>query len=77
MLSGLAQSQLAAWQALAATWETYADGRVMRCRACSASVYLITDAAGRPFAYGDGGTLALTVLHLRAIHTDIDPDKPL
>ena len=76
-MPSLADRQLAAWQALAEDWETYADGRVRRCTACSASVYLITDAAGRPFQYGPDGLLALTVLHLRACHADMDPDKAL
>jgi len=38
---------------------------------------LITDDAGRPYQWTNEQTMAMAVLHLRARHPDLDPDKGL
>lgn len=74
-MSTLAERQLAAWQAVAAGWGWRLDGQCARCTACGKSIALVYDGQDRPYVYTDDQWLALTVLHLRNFHPDLDPDQ--
>lgn len=76
-LAPLAAAQLAAWEKIAADWECREEGRVLRCAACGTGIMLTADGAGRPYRWTGEQALAMTVLHLRARHPDLDPDKGL
>ena len=76
----LAAGQLAAWEKLAAGWET-TDWRaagtvqfVRLCDRCGHGIMLVTDRDGRQYQYSPDQELALIVLHLRSHHQDLDPD---
>ena len=70
--------QLAAWMRLAEGWESSVDAEgIRRCCACGKGIMLETDSSGRAFRYTPDQILALTVLHLRNHHADLDPDKAL
>ena len=72
MLGNLARSQLAAWEAIATDWDMTADGH---CVQCGKGIALLTDQEGREYRYSYAQLLALTVLHLRNHHPDLDPDR--
>ena len=76
-LGPLALAQLAAWQQIASMWECRQDGPILRCADCDAGIMLTADGAGRPYRWTGEQALAMTVLHLRARHPDLDPDKGL
>ena len=76
-LAPLAAAQLAAWEQLATGWECREEAGVLRCADCDAGIMLLADAAGRPYQWTAEQALAMTVLHLRARHPDLDPDKGL
>lgn len=76
-LAPLALRQLSAWEQIADTWETWLDADVQRCGPCGKGLYLALDASGNWFRYTHEQILALTVLHLRNHHADLDPDKGL
>jgi len=70
----VAERQLAAWQAIAADWPAPVDDEgVGRCERCGKGILLWTDPQARPFRWSREEVLALTVLHLRNHHTDLDP----
>ena len=75
-MSTLAERQLAAWEAIAEGWPLPIDpDGVGRCGRCGKGVLLWTDDQARPYRYTHEQVLALTVLHLRNHHVDLDPDK--
>ena len=76
-LAPLAAAQLAAWEQLATGWECREEADVLRCADCDAGIMLLWDDAGRPYQWTGGQTVAMIVLHLRARHADLDPDKGL
>jgi hypothetical protein len=75
--------QLAAWEKLAEDWPVSHDAqytspasdRSYRCAACGKGIALAFDTQGARYLYTDAQWLALTVLHLRNHHADLDPDK--
>ena len=72
----LADRQLAAWELLAEGWGQDPDlTTLLRCKACGLGVRLLTDKAGEPYRYTAEQVTALTVLHLRNHHPDLDPDQ--
>ena len=73
----LAERQLAAWVMIAADWPTVIDERVVRCQACGGGIRLLKDVTGVMYQFDPAQVLALTVLHLRNHHPDLDPDKPV
>lgn len=78
-VSGMAVSQLEAWEKLAQDWPAYEDSlvavRLMRCASCHIGLYRLTDEDGRPFTYTDAQLLAQVVAHLRQAHMELDPDR--
>lgn len=72
----VAAAQLAAWQQLAEDWPARIDGRVVRCGECGKGIRLLRDATGRMYLFTHVEALAMTVLHLRNHHPDLDPGKP-
>jgi hypothetical protein len=74
VLAPLAQSQLAAWEKLAADWPAAIDGEgVHRCGKCGKGILLWTDSYARLFRYTHEQVLALIVLHLRNFHAELGP----
>lgn len=75
----LAELQLRAWLRIAETWPSQydEDTGVLRCTVCGKGIMLWLDSQGKRYQYTDDQVMALTVLHLRAHHTDLDPDKAL
>ena len=71
----IAERQLAAWEALAAEWSSYADGPVRRCVSCHIGILRTHDDSGAEYQYTDEQWLALVVAHLRQAHMDLDPDR--
>ena len=70
----LTEQQLAAWMKLAEHWPCdLTDDGVRRCTLCGKGIMLVTDSSGRPFRYTPEQVDALTVLHLRNHHADLDP----
>ena len=74
-LAPQALMQLAAWEAIATGWEWRLsdDGRVALCE-CGRGIALICDEQRNLYRYSDAQWLALTVLHLRNHHADLDPN---
>ena len=75
-LAPLALNQLAAWEKIAEDWPVSREVATYRCGDCGGPVCLAVDGAKRPYRYTHEQFLALTVLHLRNHHTDLDPDQP-
>lgn len=76
MSAGLAAAYLAAWMRIAANWPAKVDSEgVRRCTECGKGIMLVTDTSGRPYCYTPDQVDALTVLHLRSHHADLDPNK--
>lgn len=75
-MRGIAETQLAAWRRIADTWPYWVIDGVRRCEKCGTGIMLEIDSSGRKFAYSADEIAALTVLHLRNHHPDLDPDKP-
>jgi len=73
-LAPLAVRQLAAWEAIAAGWPVSLSGETWRCGDCTGPVALAVDGAKRTYQYTREQFLALTVLHLRNHHADLDPN---
>lgn len=73
MPAELAAHQLAAWMQLAADWPSEVAEGVRRCTGCGKGIMLLTDSGGRLFLYTEAEKNALTVLHLRNHHADLDP----
>ena len=71
-MSALAARQLAAWEVIATDWDMDDNGR---CAKCGKGIALLTDGTGTAYQYSYAQLLALTVLHLRNFHTDLDPDQ--
>ena len=76
-IAPLAAAQLAAWQQIAERWPLTlsAGGRTRLCQSCGKGVYLETDEHGVPYRYTPAERTAHIVLHLRAHHADLDPDR--
>lgn len=71
----LAERQLAAWEAIAESWPARTDDHVRACGRCGKGIFLELDNSGKRFLYTHEQALALTVLHLRNHHADLDPDR--
>jgi hypothetical protein len=76
-LGALAKIQLEAWQAIAVNWAVYfdLDTSQLRCSSCHASVLVMADERGHLYHYSEEQVLACKVMHLRARHASLDPDK--
>lgn len=77
-MSQVALRQLAAWEKLAESWQEKValdEEGVGRCGECGKGVLVWIDRLGNPYRYTHEQVLALTVLHLRNFHADLDPDK--
>lgn len=73
-MRGIAETQLAAWTDLARDWPAHIDSDgVSRCGRCGKGIMLWVDSSGAVFRYTVDQALALTVLHLRNHHADLDP----
>lgn len=76
-MSTLAERQLAAWQAIARTWDARDCQQTVRvCNGCKLGMYLVTDQTGIPYQYTDDELLTMVVLHLRNHHMELDPEWP-
>lgn len=76
-LAPVAVAQLAAWEKLAETWQAKIaldEEGVGRCGDCGKGVLVWIDRRGKPYRYTHEQVLALTVLHLRNHHADLDPN---
>ena len=74
-LAPLAVAQLAAWEDIAREWTTYADPPMRRCVSCHGGIWRETDGAGTAYRFTPEQQLAQIVTHLRARHSDLDPDQ--
>ena len=64
-----------AWQQIAADWQSRDALQTIRvCNDCSKGIYLVTDQTGIPYVYEPDEILAMTVLHLRNHHIELNPD---
>jgi hypothetical protein len=75
VMGALARAQLAAWEAIARDWPTYADDPMRRCVSCHVGIWREVDEHGISYQWTPEQTLAATVLHLRHRHADLDPDR--
>ncbi len=74
-IAPVAAGQLAAWEKIAEDWPLAVDEEgVARCKACGQGVILWLDEHHRPYRYTRDEVMALTVLHLRNHHPELDPD---
>lgn len=76
-LAPVAIRQLAAWEKIAEAWQAKValdEEGVGRCGDCGKGVLVWIDRHGSPYRYTHEQVLALTVLHLRNHHADLDPN---
>lgn len=76
-LGAVARQQLAAWQQVAADWPVRVGGGAshLHCGDCGGPVLAIADGTATAYHLTPQQIMDATVMHLRARHEDLDPDR--